>query len=104
MYTGTYREPMTDVRLTGTLACADAEEAATVRAHLARHIALTRAEEGCLAFDVVPTADPLVWRVDEHFTDEAAFRRHQARVRESEWGRATAGIARRYDITGLRHP
>ncbi len=71
-----------------------------MRAHLPAHLALTRAEPGCLAFDVDPTDDPLVWRVEERFADEAAFDAHQRRVAASAWGTATAGIDRRYEIRG----
>lgn len=93
---------MPGVRLVGRLVCATQDEAAVVVEHLPTHIALTRAEPGCLAFAVDRTADPLVWAVDELFTDEVAFRAHQARVRDSAWGRATAGIARDYTVDGLR--
>lgn len=89
---------MSQVRLTGTLVCADAEEAAVVSRHLAQHVRLTRAEPGCRSFEVSATADPLVWQVAELFYDEASFAAHQRRVADSEWGRATAGIERRYTI------
>ncbi|HRM74757.1 MAG TPA: hypothetical protein PLI13_08650, partial [Paracoccus sp. (in: a-proteobacteria)] len=55
------------VRLTGLLQCADAAEAASVRAHLPEHVRLTRVEPGCLSFQINPTPDPLIWRVDEAF-------------------------------------
>jgi quinol monooxygenase YgiN len=92
---------MVEVRLTGELRCADADEARLVAEHLPAHVALTRAEPGCLSFEVTPTADPLVWTVAERFADEHAFRAHQARVAASEWGRRTAGIERRYSVEGL---
>lgn len=92
---------MTDVRLTGRLVCKTADEARRVAIHLPQHIALTRAEPGCVSFDVTPTADPLIWEVAERFADEAVFRAHQDRVAGSEWGRETAGIERRYEIEGL---
>ncbi|MXP20778.1 antibiotic biosynthesis monooxygenase [Gordonia sp. HNM0687] len=90
---------MTEVVIAGFLVCANAEEADTVERHLMRHVDLTRAEPGCLSFDVDRTGDPLIWRVDERFVDEAAFAFHQQRVADSEWGRATAGIERRYSAT-----
>lgn len=89
-----------EVTLVGELRCADASQAERVRAHLDEHIALTRAEPGCLAFDVTPTATEGVWSVSERFVDEAAFDAHQRRVAESTWGRETAGIERAYVITG----
>jgi len=84
------------VHLSGYLVCGTEAEAATVARHLPRHVALTRAEEGCVRFEVTRTEDPLVWRVEEQFRDDAAFRAHQQRARDSEWGVATAGIERRY--------
>ncbi|SDO96579.1 Quinol monooxygenase YgiN [Microbacterium sp. ru370.1] len=86
--------------LTGELRCADAAELDRVLTHLPAHVALTRAEPGCVSFDVDPTGDPLVWRVEERFVDEAAFDAHQRRVAASTWGAETAGIERRYEILG----
>lgn len=92
---------MNDVRLSGQLICTDQAQVELVHAQLPLHVALTRAESGCLAFDVVQTANPLVWQVDERFADATAFRAHQQRVASSEWGRATAGIERDYVVDGL---
>nr|WP_228375942.1 antibiotic biosynthesis monooxygenase [Microbacterium enclense] len=90
----------TEVTLSGELVCADEQEASRVRRLLTEHIALTRSEPGCIAFDVTPTADPLIWRVDERFIDEAAFDAHQRRVAASTWGLQTAGVERRYVVRG----
>lgn len=92
---------MTQVHLTGELVCRSHEDASVVVEHLARHVALTRAEAGCISFSVTPTGDALVWHVDEWFHDAAAFRKHQERVAGSDWGRATAGMERRYMVEGL---
>ncbi|MGO1228858.1 putative quinol monooxygenase [Brachybacterium sp. AOP42-C2-15] len=92
---------MSFIRLTGRLLCADRHEAAVVHRCLRQHVDLTRAEAGCLRFEVEPTDDPLVWTVSELFVDQAAFDSHQARVRASEWGRATSGIARDYVIEAV---
>lgn len=89
------------IRLTGYLVCATAGQAATVAEHLQRHIELTRAEAGCLEFEVRPTADPLAWQVVELFESAEAFARHQERATASEWGRATAGIERDYSVEEL---
>ncbi|RRJ86455.1 hypothetical protein EG850_08915 [Gulosibacter macacae] len=94
-------EQMPEVVLAGVLVCRSEAEAAIVRAHLPRHIELTHAEAGCLEFSVVPGASALEWLVTERFVNEDAFRAHQERVATSEWGRATAGIERRYEVTGL---
>lgn len=88
------------VALTGRLVCVNADEAAVVQRFLADHIRLTRAEPGCLRFDVVQTSDALVWQVDEAFVDRAAFDAHQARTATSPWAGATAGIRRDFRITG----
>lgn len=91
---------MTRVELHGELVCADEGQAETVRAHLPRHIELTRAEPGCDSFTVIPSHEPLVWVVNEVFRDVAAFRAHQLRASSSDWGRATVSIERRYTISG----
>lgn len=70
-----------------------------VSAALPEHIRLTRAEPGCLAFDVTPDPDhPGRFRVSERFADQAAFEAHQTRARASDWARMTAGIPRNYEI------
>lgn len=89
---------MSAIELVGRLICEDAGEAATVSRYLPQHIDLTRAEPGCLHFEVRQTEDPLVWSVAERFADQQAFDAHQARVRASDWGRHTAGIERDYVI------
>lgn len=89
---------MNAVSLKGRLVCVTTEEAEVVERHLPLHIALTRAEPGCVRFVVEQTDDLLVWSVSEVFVDRAAFASHQSRVVESEWGRATVGIERDYVI------
>jgi quinol monooxygenase YgiN len=93
-------DPMNTVRLSGLLICASPEQASIVDANLPLHIELTRAEAGCVSFEVAPTHDPLVWRVDEVFLDAESFAAHRLRVAGSEWGRATEGIERRYEVEG----
>lgn len=95
---------MTRVALRGRLICADAAEAEIVVQHLPRHIELSRAEPGCVSFEVDRTDDPLVWRVAELFSDHDTFDAHQARGRSSEWGRATAAITRDYVVTTVDAP
>lgn len=89
------------ISLSGRLICANATEADLVRQHLPEHLRLTRAEPGCLSFQVSATDDPLIWQVAESFTDKAAFEAHQSRTRASAWHAATAHIRRDYRITGL---
>ena len=89
------------VTLKGQLICKNEGEAALVRAALDEHISLTRAEPGCLSFDVTQSDDPLIWDVAEEFTDPAAFEAHQARTRASDWGERTKGITRMYLVKGM---
>lgn len=86
--------------LTGQLMCDSDEQLATVLEHLPRHIELTRAEPGCLSFEVTQTEDPWVWDVSERFQDAASLELHQVRVKASLWGLATAGIRRNYSVAG----
>ncbi len=73
---------------------------AIVEMHLPTHIGLSLAEDGCVSFDVrVDPTNPNRYLVDEEFTTQAAFDAHQARVKASEWGQATAHLNRQYKIT-----
>ena len=92
---------MGEIALTGRLVCQDAEESDLVAGLLPTHIALTRAEPGCLMFEVAQTSDPLVWQVEERFESRSAFQLHQKRATASAWGRLTAEITRDYTVTGL---
>ena len=87
------------IHLSGRLICASHAQARAVMMALPDHIRLSRAEPGCLAFDVTPTSDPLIWQVDERFADRGAFDAHQARTAQSDWAAQTAGIARDYTVT-----
>lgn len=89
------------IRLRGQLICATEAEAAAVAAHLPEHTRLTRAEPGCLTFDVALTDDPLIYEVMEAFRDRATFDAHQARTRLSPWFEATRGILRDYRLEEL---
>lgn len=89
------------VTLRGRLICRSEAEAEIVRRFLPDHITQSRAEPGCLEFRVFQKDDPLVWLVEEHFRDQAAFKAHQTRTAASDWGRATAHLSRDYrQITG----
>ncbi len=85
------------IHLTGRLICASEAQAALVREYLPAHIRLTRAEPGCLHFDV-SHAGAMTWDVRETFADRPAFDAHQLRTRASDWGRMTQAIAREYQI------
>ena len=89
------------IKLTGYIDVpADRQQAVTEA--LPKHIALTRAEEGCLSFEV--TEDPSVqgrFLVAERFVDRQAFEAHQARTKTSDWAKTTDGIPRHYQIEDL---
>lgn len=89
------------VRLSGFLQCLSKDDVELVRRHLPEHLRLTRAEPGCLSFEVSESDDSLIWQVEELFADRAAFDFHQQRTRASEWFRATSTIPRDYEITTL---
>ncbi|MBL4751558.1 MAG: antibiotic biosynthesis monooxygenase [Amylibacter sp.] len=64
------------------------------------HINLTRAEAGCISFEVTPCPDVSGrFLVNEIFTNQAAFDHHQTRTKASPWAEATAGLPRDYTIT-----
>ncbi len=87
------------ISLAGTLIVPKADRAA-VEQLLPTHIAATRAEPGCLLVQVVADrCDPGRYLVAERFTSRAAFDAHQFRAQASVWGRATAHLARQYQVT-----
>lgn len=87
------------ILVTGRLICATQADAEIVRTMLPEHIRLSRAEPGCLTFSVTPSADPLIWLLDESFVDRAAFEAHQARTRASAWFAATRALKREVRVS-----
>lgn len=95
------------IALTGRLICADTAQMLTALGHLPDHSRLSRAEPGNLRFDLAQGDDPLIWTLSELFADEAAFAAHQARTRDSDWGRASGDIRRdftRAEVTPSLRP
>lgn len=89
---------MPKIHLTGYIDV-PADRLAQIEPALAVHKELTRAEPGCLSFNVDPC--PSVagrFLVDEVFQDRTAFDAHQARAKASDWGRISTGIPRNFDI------
>lgn len=87
-----------NIYLTGYLDVPEDRRDAVANA-LPRHIELTRAEPGCLSFEVVLSNDiPGRYLVSEAFTDQEAFDTHQNRMKSSEWFSVTQGIHRDYTI------
>lgn len=87
------------VSLSGWLLCATMEDADLVATLIDEHRRLSRAEPGCLSFDVVRSmSDPMRFAVREVFADRTAFEAHQERTRASDWWRRTGHIERDYRI------
>lgn len=76
-----------------------ADRLTAVKDALVDHIARTRAEAGCISFEVTPCAS-IAGRflVAEVFADQAAFDAHQARAKASPWAKITDGIPRDYTV------
>ena len=90
--------PKGTVTLTGHIDV-PVERMEEIQAALPAHIALTRAEPGCLSFDVSPCTDVKGrFLVSEAFVDQQAFDAHQARAKASDWAKASEGIPREYSI------
>jgi quinol monooxygenase YgiN len=70
----------------------DTEQAEVVRTYLPEQIRTRRAEPGCLSFNVDPTDDPLIWRLDQNFATRDAYDAHQTRTRASAWYAATTNL------------
>ena len=86
------------IRLTGYIDV-PASRLDEVRAALPEHIRLTRAETGCISFNVTASSEQKGrLLVEELFADRAAYNRHQARTKASDWATVTAGIPRHYVI------
>ncbi|KQN52292.1 antibiotic biosynthesis monooxygenase [Serratia sp. Leaf50] len=87
------------IKLSGRLVCKNEDESDLVRQHLAEHMRLTKDEAGCVSFKVTATGDPLIWRVEELFTNKDTFAAHQVRTKASLWGSETRAIVREYEIS-----
>ncbi len=87
------------IHLTGTLICATSEDVALVKTYLPEHTRLSRAEPGCVKFNVTQSVDPMVWRLDETYTDRAAFEAHQTRNRASIWWQKSHHLPRDFKLS-----
>lgn len=78
------------------------ERRAEVLEALEVHKTLSRAEPGCLHFNVEEDLNVRgAFHVSEAFVDKAAFEAHQRRGQASDWARVSAGLPRDYHIEGL---
>lgn len=74
----------------------------SINLELVTHIELTRAEEGCLVFQVEQDKENNNrFNVYEEFVSKEAFEKHQERVKKSRWGSVTKNVQRNYNIKGL---
>lgn len=89
------------IALSGHLICHDMTQLMLAMDLLPDHVALSRAEPGNLRFDLSQTEDPLIWRLDELFTDAEAFAAHQARNAASDWGRNSTALGRDFSRTEI---
>ncbi len=79
-----------------------ASDLCAVRKAIPDHVLATRAEDGCLLFNVEEDlCEHGRFEVYEEFVDREAFEEHQRRVRESEWGTISRNVHRHYSIQGL---
>lgn len=88
------------ITLHGRLICHDMAQLMTALELLPGHVAASRAEPGCLHFDIAQSDDPMVWTLSEIFADDDAFAAHQTRTKASPWGRDSASMGRDFH----RHP
>lgn len=87
-----------NIVITGYLTCAP-EDLDLVLKILPRHIALSRAEPGCLAFSITQAPhDHCRFDINERFVDQAAFDAHTARTKKSDWWHKTRHIPRHLGV------
>lgn len=90
--------PVTHIIVSGYISIPLAEVDAVTEA-LEKHKKLTRAEPGCLIFNVRPDPeDRSRFKVYEKFVSKQAFEAHQARVKSSEWAKISENVGRHYNL------
>lgn len=69
-------------------------------AALPKHVEATKAEEGCIEFEVIQDKGyPNRFNVFEIFIDRESFDYHQERTAGSQWAVASANVVRHYNVT-----
>jgi len=72
-----------------------------IQIELEVHTKLTQQEKGCLCFKVTQdSTNKQRFTVYEEFINQKAFDYHQARVKNSTWGKVTKNVQRHYQISG----
>ena len=75
------------------------EDLEAVKTALLTHIKLTKNESGNLVFKVTQDDRNLnKFHVYEEFINQAAFKFHQKRVKQSDWGNVTKNVERHYQV------
>ena len=83
-----------NIVIDGTISC-KAAELDMFLAAVAAHLRLSRAEPGCIEFEICQSAhDACTFLVAERFESRAAFEAHTARTRASVWWSKTRHMAR----------
>lgn len=73
------------------------DEQAQFKPLLDAHIAATKAEPGCLFFEVTQDMkDPALFHVSECFRDQAAYDFHQQRGACTPWGKSSRHLQRKF--------
>ncbi|WP_199285714.1 antibiotic biosynthesis monooxygenase [Hellea balneolensis] len=76
----------------------------SVKLALPAHIRLSQQEPDCTSFHIFQDQDlPTRFHVFETFSNSAAFRRHQDRMKNSEWATISKNAQRHYDVIGLEN-
>jgi len=72
---------------------------ATVKVELPIHQNLTQQEYGCLVFSVTQDMNnPNRFNVYEEFIDEKSFKKHQLRIKDTNWAKVTTNVIKNYQI------
>ena len=92
---------LSQITLKGFILVSKGDLSAVLR-ELPNHIALTRKEKGCLAFEVLQDSDDIYrFNVYEVFVDQKAFEQHQSRVKNTTWVEITINVERHYKTSEL---
>ena len=87
------------VTLNGYIEVPD-EDLDAVLAALPEHVDATKAEDGCIDFEVLQDKGrPNRFNVSEMFRDIESFEYHQERTASSPWAVLTANAVRHYEVT-----
>ena len=92
---------MTRVILKGYVIVPD-DDLDAINEALPAHIVNTRAEDGCLLFNVTQDENQKNrFNVHEEFNNKESFSNHQDRVKRSEWGNVSANLEKHYHINQI---